>query len=144
MTVYRHTQFGWVVFGSMLAAALIALGAAWWTGEARLVVPLLAVLLGVVSALFGSLTIRVSDGWLECRFGVGLIRRRIKLTDIRGVQVVRNRWWYGWGIRLTPHGWLWNVSGLDAVELTLANGKKFRVGTDEPEHLRETLYSIEA
>lgn len=144
MTLYRHTQFGWVVFGSMLVAALIGLGAAWWEPEARPVVPLVVVLLVVVSALFGSLTIRVDDDWLECRFGVGLIRRRIKLTDIRAVRPVRNRWWYGWGLRLTPHGWLWNVSGLDAVELTFANGKKFRLGTDEPEKLRETLCNIEA
>lgn len=123
MSVYRHTQFGWVVFGSMLAASLIGFGAAWWTEEARPVVPLVAVLLVLVTALFGSLTIRVSDDYLECRFGIGVIRRRIKLTDVRAARPVRNRWWYGWGIRLTPHGWLWNVSGLDAVELTFANGE---------------------
>ncbi|HSD26575.1 MAG TPA: hypothetical protein VLL75_04680, partial [Vicinamibacteria bacterium] len=27
---------------------------------------------------------------------------------------------------------LWNVSGLDAVELALPEGKRFRIGTDEP------------
>ena len=31
--------------------------------------------------------------------------------------------------------WLWNVSGLQAVELVLNNGKRFRIGTDEPENL---------
>ncbi len=50
-----------------------------------------------------------------------------------------NRWYYGWGIRLTPQGWLWNVAGLDAVELTFSNGKKFRIGTDEPGKLLEAL-----
>jgi len=30
---------------------------------------------------------------------------------------------------------LWNVTGLQAVELTLTHGKKFRIGTDEPDAL---------
>jgi len=89
--------------------------------------------------LFSTLTVIVSDGWLECRFGVGLIWRRIRLSDVRNAEAVRNKWYYGWGIRLTPHGWLWNVAGLDAVELTFANGKKFRIGTDEPGRLLEAI-----
>ena len=48
---------------------------------------------------------------------------------------MRNLWYYGWGIRYTPHGWLFNVSGLDAVELELKNGRTWRVGTDEPVEL---------
>ncbi len=50
-------------------------------------------------------------------------------------RIVRNRWWYGFGIRLIPHGSLWNAWGLDAVELDLATGKVLRIGTDEPEAL---------
>jgi len=52
---------------------------------------------------------------------------------------VRNKWWYGLGIRLTPHGWLYIVSGLDAVEIVRISGKKFRVGTDEPQALVTAL-----
>jgi len=144
MSHYRHTQFGWVIVGAMLGAALAGLAAAFLVRESRAVAPLVAGLLLLVTALFGSLTACVGDGWLECRFGLGLIRRRIRLSEIRDVQVVRNRWWYGWGIRLTPHGWLWNVSGLDAVELTLISGKKFRLGTDEPEKLAGALAGVPA
>jgi hypothetical protein len=35
--------------------------------------------------------------------------------------------------------WLWNVSGYQAVELTLNNGKRFRLGSDEPEALVNAL-----
>ena len=45
---------------------------------------------------------------------------------------MRNEWYYGWGVRLTPYGWMFNVSGLDAVELTFESGKRFRIGTDRP------------
>jgi len=61
------------------------------------------------------------------------------LSQVQNAAVVRNKWYYGWGIRLTPGGWLWNVSGLDAVELTFKNGKKFRIGTDEPDRLLQAL-----
>jgi len=49
--------------------------------------------------------------------------------------VVKNHWYYGWGIRLTPHGVLYNVSGFYAVELRLRTGKEFRIGTDVPQEL---------
>ena len=48
---------------------------------------------------------------------------------------VTTHWIYGWGIRWIPGGWLWNVSGLDGVELALVSGRRFRIGTDEPEQL---------
>jgi hypothetical protein len=35
--------------------------------------------------------------------------------------------------------WLWNVSGMGAVELQLKNGSRFRIGTDEPETLARAV-----
>jgi len=72
---------------------------------------------------------------VTARFGPGLIRRRIELDQVRAVWPVNNLWWYGWGIHLTPYGWLYNVSGLDAVAITLQNGKRFALGTDDPHGL---------
>jgi hypothetical protein len=95
----------------------------------------------LVAILFFNLTIQLRAEWLECWFGPGLIHRRIRLGDVRHACPVRNRWWYGWGIRLTPHGWMWNASGLSAVELTFANGRKFRLGTDEPDKLADAVLS---
>ena len=40
-----------------------------------------------------------------------------------------------WLGHLTPYGWLYNVSGLDAVAITLRDGRKFALGTDDPEGL---------
>jgi hypothetical protein len=53
--------------------------------------------------------------------------------------VVKNPWYYGWGIHLTPSGWLYNVSGFWAVELQMKNGKKYRIGTDDPEGLVQVI-----
>jgi len=54
---------------------------------------------------------------------------------------VHNHWYYGRGIKLTPHGWLFNVSGFDAVEIQLKNGRKYRIGTDEPDALLAAIES---
>jgi hypothetical protein len=47
----------------------------------------------------------------------------VRLAEIVGCEPIRIRWWYGWGIHLTPYGWLYNVSGFDAVAITLRDGK---------------------
>ena len=72
-------------------------------------------------------------------FGWGVWTKRIPLEDIASAVPVRNPWWYGFGIHRTPRGWLYNVSGLDAVEIRLRNGRKLRLGTDEPGKLASEL-----
>ena len=70
---------------------------------------------------------------------IGLIRERFALADITAARTVRNSPAYGWGMRYIPHGRLWNVWGLDAVELQLKNGTRFRIGTDQPKELLQAL-----
>ncbi len=142
MMNYRHTQTGWAVLVPILVVLVTILVLLGFSGKSGRTIPLAVFGLLIVAAfLFATLSVTVQGEWLECRFGPGLIRRRIRLTDVQRAGAVRNKWYYGWGIRLTPHGWLWNVSGLDAVELTFVNGKKFRIGTDEPERLLEAICS---
>ena len=65
---------------------------------------------------------------VSCHFGRGIVHRSIALADLASVSLVRNSWLAGWGVRLTPTGWMWNVSGLDAVELVFVDGRRFRIG----------------
>ena len=100
----------------------------------------IVILIGlIVGTLFWGLTVEVNKDIIRLSFGFGIIHRSIPRERIAMVTRVRNRWWYSLGVRLTPHGWMWNISGLDAIELTYHNGKKFRIGTDEPEALLEAL-----
>ena len=87
----------------------------------------------VLTWLFGSLTIEVHVEELCHYFGPGFWKKTYHLSEIQSVEQVRNSWLFGWGIRLTPHGWLYNVSGLDAVQVQLRSGRKFRIGTDDPQ-----------
>lgn len=133
-TTYRHTQIGtllrWAAGATIVLLLAISTVISWHP-----LVLLVAGLLAAALFLFHSLTVEVTQSLMVVRFGPGLIRRSFAVPSIRTAQAVRNHWYYGWGIRLTPHGWLFNVSGLDAVQIRLENGRQYRIGTDRPEEL---------
>jgi hypothetical protein len=145
MSAYQHTQPGTLMRISFAIAVLgFLVGAALAAGsdpKMMAVLAVLALVMFLAMLLFHSLTVEVARGYLFIRFGVGLVRKRWPLKDIESVEIVRNRWWYGWGIRLTPHGWLFNVSGNDAVQVRFESGKQVRIGTDEPRKLHRAIES---
>ena len=136
---YKHTQVGYVVLGALGIGAVVLAVLFLRSQEAPRITAAVILTLLVSMVLFASLTVEIREGFLRWRFGPGLIRKQVRLAEIERTQAVRNRWYYGWGIRLTPHGWLYNVSGLEAVKVQLHTGKKFRLGTDEPEELVRAL-----
>ena len=139
MKNYQHTQFGSaIVFGSGAIGLAMLLTAA-FLPNSTLYLLVGALVLLVLGALFSTLTIAIENGMLRASFGPGLIRKKVRLAEIAAVRPIPVRWWYGWGIRLTPHGWLYNVSGWNAVEITLRNGRRFCLGTDEPENLLKAI-----
>jgi hypothetical protein len=135
---YRHTQIGYFMIAA-LAAGVLGLTASVAVGDGPKVLAVAIAILGLCLLLFPTLTVVVQRDRLRCFFGLGLIRREISVSEIRAVAVVRNPWTYGWGLRLIPGGWLWNVSGFDAVELRLSDGKRLRIGTDEPAALHAAI-----
>ena len=135
---YRHTQVGYLVIAG-LGIGIVGISASLALGNGPKVLVAVVAMLTVCLMLFPTLTVVVQPDRVRCFFGFGLIRREILVTDIVAVSAVRNPWTYGWGLRLIPGGWLWNVSGLDAVELQLRDGKRFRIGTDEPSALRDAI-----
>jgi hypothetical protein len=69
------------------------------------------------------------------RFALGIMPKRIPLTDITRVEYAPSSWFEGWGIRLTTRGWLYNVSGFGAVEFTMKDGNRMRFGSDDSSNL---------
>ena len=131
---YKHVQFGTLVV-SLLVAAIVLLALLGFT------IGVLLTLL-VCVALFYSLTVEISNDHLGIHFGVGIVKKRFEIKDIEKAYPVRNRWYYGWGIRLIPHGWLYNVSGLDAIEIVMSSGKRYRIGTDQPNELAQAVNEV--
>jgi hypothetical protein len=139
---YRHTQFGTAVVISLL----VGIGVTVYLSTQEVpswvlywIVTPVMIILAFCIFLFYSLTVEIDGKELRFRFGIGLIRRSVPLGEIEKAEPVRNRWIYGWGIHITPHGWLYNVSGMEAVQITLKSGKRLRIGTDEPRELTEAI-----
>ena len=61
------------------------------------------------------------------------------MSDVAAVRQVRNNWIQGWGVRKVTNGWMYNVWGLDAVELEMSSGDIFRIGTDDQERLHTAI-----
>lgn len=139
--VYEHTQAGKVICIS-LGLAILGMGLLCWaTPEGRAVVLLVTIVLVIALLLFCSLSVEVSEADVSLAFGIGVIRKRFALDKVAETEIVRNRWYYGWGIKILRDGWLYNVSGFDAVELRFENGRRARIGTDQPVELLAAIES---
>jgi hypothetical protein len=134
---YHHTQWGSLILLICLAIAVIAAAILWLTGTRSMLFTLFIV--GGLAVLFCALTVDISGNELRWYFGPGFWSYRLALDDIQTVAIVRNHWWNGWGIRAAPGFTLYNVSGLDAVELKLKSGEIRRIGTDDPQGLAAAL-----
>ncbi|ALS98677.1 hypothetical protein [Lacimicrobium alkaliphilum] len=139
---YQHTQPAktllWILLPVTGCLAIYALTVS-HLATAIVLVPLL-----ILAWLFSSLTIEVDDKQLRWFFGPGFWKKSLPLEQLHSAGPVTNKWWYGLGIRLTPSGWLYNVSGLTAVELHLKDGRKIRLGTDQPHTLVDVLQQHES
>jgi hypothetical protein len=137
--MYKHTQVGWYILFLAIPAILI-LGFISAVGQSPFPV-IIGIVLMALLVLFSTLTVIANDTVLRFYFGPGIVGRKFAYSDIESITQVRNHWLMGWGIRWFGHGWLYNVSGLDAIELKLKSGKWVRIGTDEPERLLAAVRS---
>lgn len=142
--VYLHTQAGWPMRLSFSALALGLLVMCAFPPPGFGTPSQWAVLIGaavalVVGWLCSSLTIRIDDAALRFHFGLGWPRKSVPLEDIDTVEVTRTTFWEGWGVHRTRRGWLYNVSGYDAVLLRRRDGSSLLVGSDEPRRLKAAI-----
>ena len=146
MKEYKEVAFGWLIFIFVLPAQGIItylyindLGDRPLGTLGFVLVTLLFIL---IYLLFYQLTTKVANGLITVSFGVGLIRKRIQLSRISGVETVKNPWYYGWGIRFIPKGMLYNISGSDGVELKFKDTDRIiRIGTKDSAVLKREIVS---
>lgn len=144
---YKHVQWGWtwllyLIFSTvMTVVVIVGVGEseddeAVWVTVATVV--FLVVLFFVVLA-FSRLEVTVDAENVTAAFGYGSPKKVVAHIDVVAVREVRNNWWQGLGVRNISNGWMYNIWGLDAVELELADGKVFRIGTNDSERLTAAL-----
>jgi len=99
-----------------------------------------ALIMIICLLIFYKLTIYIDNANLRFKLGIGLISKKYLISDIKSCKPVRNNPLSGIGIRKIPGGWLYNVSGLNAIELTFKNQKSIvRVGTNQPDDIAEVI-----
>ena len=146
---YKHTQIGYLMIVITLAVLVFF---AWLQITARAEPPSydsgtnfamtgIMVLILFILFSFVSLQVIIDEKYLRIKFGYGIYKKKFLLNEIVSVKTVKNHWYYGWGIRgwLWPKMWIYNISGFDAVEIKLKNGKIYRIGTDEAKKLEQAI-----
>src|SRR6187549_2822968 len=116
MKSYKEFQFARYItiimtFVLILMFVLFATGA----GDRPISIVGLSIFVGstlIVFALFYGMTTTIDPEKITIAFGIGLIHKRIALDKVKEVAIVKNPWYYGWGIRFIPNGKLYNISGL--------------------------------
>jgi hypothetical protein len=140
---YHHKQIGWLsnvahVFG--LVVAVIAIANIDFRAETRWIIVALFLMLIATAITFSSLTTEVNQEEFRAGFGpFAWPSKRAPLAEIAGVLPARTSILTGWGIRITMRGWLYSVSGRNAVIVGLRNGKQFLIGTDDPTGLADAI-----
>tara|TARA_Y100000310_G_C20631216_1_gene788752 strand:- start:1207 stop:1641 length:435 start_codon:yes stop_codon:yes gene_type:complete len=137
---YKHTQVGYLIIYTLVGMVLLFGFILTQSGFNLLISSVMFFVLFILAS-FSSLTVMVNEQHLRIKFGYGIYSKIFLLNDIISAETVRNKWYYGWGIRM----WFWpkmvifNVSGFDAVEIKLKNNKVYRIGTDEPRELEGVI-----
>tara|TARA_Y100000294_G_C8312594_1_gene239363 strand:+ start:29 stop:463 length:435 start_codon:yes stop_codon:yes gene_type:complete len=140
---YKHTQIGYLIIYVLIVIALLFVVILTQTGMNSLILVFMFFILFVVGS-FTTLNVLVDKNYLRIKFGYGIFRKRFTLKEIISAKIVKNHWYYGWGIRLWfwPYMWIFNVSGFDAVEIRMKNNKIYRIGTDEPKKLERVISQV--
>lgn len=101
---------------------------------------ILSIFLIIILLLFYKMETFIDKDFIQIFFGIGIIRKKIEIRNIKNLEVVKNRWYYGWGIRLIKNGLLYNIKGFNAIELKFKNRKSIiRIGTQDTEKLKSEI-----
>ena len=138
ITRYTHTQIGYFLL-TVYSIVVLFLGYLCIMTNFHPLTLISLIIILILLGTFARLTVTVDDRMIKIQFGLRIIRKSFPLKAIETYRVVKNPWYYGWGIRFTPRGWLFNVSGFSAIELQMENGKRYRIGTDDPDNLERAL-----
>jgi hypothetical protein len=141
MNTYKHTQIGYLLIVA-LGTAVVMIGNLAIATNFNPGALLLFVFMVLCLVIFATLTVEVDDQAITLRFGMGLIRKSFLLQDVQEYRAVKNPWYYAWGIHAIPGGWIFNVSGTEAVELQMKNGKTYRIGTDDAPGLANAIKAL--
>lgn len=147
--LYREVT-GWslwvylLIWGVMIGSALLVLAAPGetgdWTDPGRLWSAAATIgVLGVIQYVFGGLTVVVHTDGIRVGLGKGWpFRTWLPLSEIQEMESVTYRplrEFGGWGLRGSRMKRAWTARGNRAVVLSMTDGRRIYIGSDEPSRL---------
>ncbi|ADY54001.1 hypothetical protein Pedsa_3468 [Pseudopedobacter saltans DSM 12145] len=143
---YESNQTGWFFIAIMLAVVIVITTTYYYQlGNNPLPANVFQLLLFVFILIlinFYKLKIRVDDTGINILYGIGLIHIKLQPDTITSIHAVKTSWLYGFGIRITFNGMLYNIQGRDAVRISYLQDGKLKtatLGSAEPEKLKAFL-----
>ncbi len=104
---------------------------------------ILTITLFICLLTFYKLTITVDSTHVSFKLGLGLVSKTYTIADLSSCTPITNSAFYGIGIRMLPSGWLYNVSGLKAIELRFKHKTSVvRIGTNNPDEISQLIQSL--
>jgi hypothetical protein len=144
MTKFKFTQVGTFSLAIMVPVFIFSLVMLFTSGmndPAQIPVFAIIIMIFLICLLiFYKLTIYIDENYVGFSLGIGLIKKKYPVSEIKSCRAVKNSPFTGLGIRKILNGWLFNVSGLNAIELTFRNNDSvIRIGTDKPEEVSQII-----
>ena len=144
METKKYTQFGTlsvIVMSSCLIFCIVTMIISGFNDLAPIgILSFVALIMIICLLIFYKLTIYIDETFIHFKLGIGLIAKKYLISDIQSCKPVHNNPIYGIGIRKIPKGWLYNVTGLSAIELSFKNQKSIvRIGTNQPDKIAEVI-----
>jgi hypothetical protein len=144
METKEYTQFGTlsvIVMGSCLIICIVMMVISGLNDLAPVgILSFVAFVMLICLLIFYKLTIYIDDTYIRFKLGIGLVAKKYLISDIQSCKSVQNNPLSGVGIRKIPKGWLYNVSGLRAIELSFKNQKSIvRIGSNQPDEIAEVI-----
>jgi len=147
MEIKKFTQFGTFSVAIILPLLLLFLGLMIKSGLANtpdFYINLILVIVFLICLLvFYKLTIIVDNKFVTFKLGIGLVGKSYKIADLKTCKPVATSVLNGIGIRMLSNGWLYNVTGLKAIELRFANKNSIvQIGTNKPDEISQLIQSL--
>jgi len=97
----------------------------------------------IVLLWFYRIVIEINETYISFKLGVGIFGKKYRVESLLSCKPVTNPILYGLGIKKIPNGWIFNVSGLKAIELSFKDKKSIvRIGTNKPQEIAEIINKL--
>lgn len=147
MASKKFTQFGTftVIILSLFLLFSIVMGLT--VGSTDNMMMLIFIVLSLIFLIllffFYKMVIEIDGIHISFKLGIGIFGKSYQISEIESCKPVKDSFLNGWGIHKIHNGWLYNVSGFNAVELTFKNtGKRIWIGTNKPDEITEIITGL--